>query len=842
MNWIKSLTLCAVLLTAATLRGNDALNQFNAAKTAFASEQYASAQTGFERFLAQFPTHANVNEATFYLAESLMYRQQYVLAETHFNRLVALGLTDSFSKAALFRLAEIPYLQQQFDIAKPRLENFVEKLDRDPNLQFVLYYLGDIAMRSSAANAALEAEFYFEQANKLFPEGERALDSKLGLAWAKNKLGKVTEANAIYAELMSSTNPAIVEQATYQWGIALFERGSFQEAINTMTNFQFRYPASAYFADTQRVIARCWGRLNEFDKGLLVLTQLTSPTPEDRLMQVRFLYPLKRAQEAKTVLEEVKRTAGTAYRDEIALLESVFLYEQNDWRGTILLLESVLAPEFNANTNRMIIHYFSLPIVASTKRLSEEAIFRACSLLTLAYARNGESAKSEALLREMQGQSSLSGNVRLASITTDTVTQLASIGPVTPGRGGAGSSFASRNEQQWTPGTQNTGSRPQNVQTAGTDLERFWNANRLYLARNYELAAQQLELILSGVYNQTAVPPQYIIFYNVTGATGTMDENTFARACSLLALAKAQLGDLEQASAILMTLGSRIRPTDTAQQDLLRDTYAQLTDLAKGSGTATASTSGSTGSTLSETEQRRLLREANNAFRQQRYDQADARLTELIAGNPTETILAEALLVQSKTKDKLGREREGITILERIVDEFPTSSQCPEALWWLGVYYESGGDSLVALEYFQTLADKFQNFKHIDGALYFLAVDDLTNGTGRKATTNLNKIYRSHRNGPYWSHAAWTLAHEAYKKRDYTTAERYIQEILRHPPDVAILDRVLYLQGELALRRDDHQTAFLAFNAVIRQTPDSPLSYHAMQNAKIAAGKAVNIN
>ena len=474
--------------------------------------------------------------------------------------------------------------------------------------------------------------------------------------------------------------------------------------------------------------------------------------------------------------------------------------------------------------------------------MSDEAIFRACSLLTLAYARNGESAKADALLREMQGQTSLSGNERLTEITTSTASQLANIGTVQPGRSGLGSSFASRNEQQWKPGTQNTGSRPQNVQTAGTDLERFWNANRLYLAKNYELAAQQLELILSGVYNQTASPPQYIIFYNVTGSTGTMDEITFAKACSLLALAKAQLGDLEQANAILMTLGSRIRPTDTDQQDLLRDAYAQLTDLAKSSGTATASTSRPTGSTLSETERRRLLREAKNAFGQQRYDQADARLTELIAGNPAETILTEALLLQSKAKDKLGRELEGIAILERIIDEFPTSPQCPEALWWLGVYYESGGDSSVALEYFQTLADKFQNFKHIDGALYFLAVDDLTNGTGRNATTNLNKIYRSHRNGLYWSHAAWMLALEAYKKQDYTMAERYIQEILRHPPDAAILDRVLYLQGELALRRDDFQTAFLAFKEVLQRTPDSPLSHHAMLNAKVAAGKTVNIN
>ena len=839
MNWIKSLTLCAVMLTAASLWGDDALNQFNAAKTAFDSPQYEFARDGFHSFLTRFPTHARANEATFFLAESLMYLRQYTQAETFFNRLVAMGLNDSFSRAALFRLAEIPYIQGQFDIAKPRLEDFVTRLEYDANNQFTLYYLGDIAMRSSASNAAEEAEWYFGLAIRLFPEGARAFDSQLGLAWAKNKRGKITEADEIYQRLMSGTNPVLVEQATYQWGVALFERGSSQEAINTLTDFQRRFPSSPHFADSLRIIARCRGRLNDSEGGLQILSQIAQPTPDDMLLRVRFLYNLNRMQEAKTILDEAKRVAGTPHRDEIALLESVFLFDQRDWRGTITWLEQVLAPQFDALNNRMIVNYFSLPLAPGTKRLSDEAIFRACSLLTLAYARNGDSVRATALLNEMQGQAALSGNLRLTMIMTDTVNQLANIGPAAPGRGSSGGSLANRNNQQWTPGNQNASSRPQTVQTSGTDLERFRNAERLYRIRNFAAAAEQLEQVLLGVYNQTAVPPRYIILYQITAAPGTMDENTFARAATWLALAKAQLGDIEQADAVLTTLSSRIRMGDTVQQDLLRDAYAQLADLARGGGTALASHSGSTSS---ESEQRRMLRDANSLFRQQRYDQADARLTELISRNPSEAIFAEALLVQSKTKYALGWERDGILLLERIVDNFSSSPQYPEALWLLGLYHESGGDSFIALEYFQILADRFQNFQHIDGALYFLAVDDLTNGNGRKAATLLNRVHRNHRSGLYWSHATWMLAHEAYKKKDYTTAERHIQEIFHHPPDIAILDRVLYLRGELALRREDYQMAFLAFHAVTRQTPDSPLSHHAMQNAKVAASRTVNIN
>jgi TolA-binding protein len=86
------------------------------------------------------------------------------------------------------------------------------------------------------------------------------------------------------------------------------------------------------------------------------------------------------------------------------------------------------------------------------------------------------------------------------------------------------------------------------------------------------------------------------------------------------------------------------------------------------------------------------------------------------------------------------------------------------------------------------------------------------------------------------------LAYEAYKKKQYTQAEAYIQEILRNLPDVAIVDRVLYLKGELALRRDDFQSAFLAFREVAKLCPESPLCAYATKNAQVAASKTVTVN
>ena len=90
-------------------------------------------------------------------------------------------------EATLFQQTDALYNQQKFDEAKPLLEDFVAKYPHVDNLQFVLYYLGAIAMRNDNAE---EAEFYFEQAIRMFPEGKKSDECKLGLAWAKEKIGK----------------------------------------------------------------------------------------------------------------------------------------------------------------------------------------------------------------------------------------------------------------------------------------------------------------------------------------------------------------------------------------------------------------------------------------------------------------------------------------------------------------------------------------------------------------------------------------------------------------------------------------------------------------------------
>jgi outer membrane protein assembly factor BamD (BamD/ComL family) len=313
---------------------------------------------------------------------------------------------------------------------------------------------------------------------------------------------------------------------------------------------------------------------------------------------------------------------------------------------------------------------------------------------------------------------------------------------------------------------------------------------------------------------------------------------TFAKACSLYVLSKAQTGDYEAATLAFSSFAPRIQSTDSTQQNLLLETQSQLTLLTNGKTALPAGINPLIPSALTDAQQRKVLRECNTLFTSGRFDQVDTKLRELLAARPSEAVAAEALLLQSKAVFKLGRDPEAIALLESILDQYPTSAQAAETLWHLGFYYyETCGDSANAVKYFQQIIEQFPNSKNIDGALYYVALDDLENGNGRIANTNLLRIDRNHQNGRYWSHALWTLAYQAYNKRNYTQAEVYVQKILNHPPDIAVLDRTLYLKGQLALKKNEFDTAFVAFREIGKLCPESPLYEESVQKAQLAAAK-----
>ncbi len=184
--------LLAVLCAGLVRAENDPLA---AAKKMFDAKEYDAARLLLEVHLEAEPQAATAAEARFYLAESFMALGKYAEAEKIFDLLVKTAQKSAFAVPSEFRLAEMPYLQEKFAVAKPRLELFVERHPQDGNLQFVLYYLGEISLR---AESYAEAQHYFGLSVRMFPKGEKFLESQIGLALALGLGGKKAESLKLF--------------------------------------------------------------------------------------------------------------------------------------------------------------------------------------------------------------------------------------------------------------------------------------------------------------------------------------------------------------------------------------------------------------------------------------------------------------------------------------------------------------------------------------------------------------------------------------------------------------------------------------------------------------------
>jgi len=220
-------------------------------------------------------------------------------------------------------------------------------------------------------------------------------------------------------------------------------------------------------------------------------------------------------------------------------------------------------------------------------------------------------------------------------------------------------------------------------------------------------------------------------------------------------------------------------------------------------------------------------------------EEADRRLVALLGEDPLPQIGAEAALLRCEVLLQMRNEAEAALMSELILSMYRNSEQYAESLWVRGKHLESEGKTQEALALFYELAMEYPNSPRIDGAMYHLGWDDWEAGDKRDARAKFMSIYKTKPPGEYWSHATWALAYLAYESKDLDIAELYVQQLLLHPPDAAILDRALYLKGELAMAQGNWTVAESAFRTLTRVCRDSPLVSAAKANATLAQN---NIN
>lgn len=814
----------------------------------YQQKRYDLAIGAFETFLQKNPNHANKNQAEFFLAESLFQKGRPEEAFAHLDNMFGKGLsliksytaqeldktfylanirpkiesslTAPFGKDALFRAGEIAYFAGDLENARKFLFVFICEFDKDAYNARTLPYLGDIAMQNyeTAMKAgyipyarifAQEAEHYFSQSIAYFPQGDLLEQSRFGLAWAQSRLGKYEEATALFRKIVYEASAPYVEKGYVEWGKMLLEQADFDGTLTTLATFERRFPNSELQQEVIRIRANAQSGLRKFDEALALLGQIKSPIAEDYLLNVRCLYGLRKQTEAEKALVELENSVlADSIKDSIQLQKAMLYVVKPDNPSTIALLEKLLGVKYNTITKKTTFTYYDLPTttvatantpIAYLGKLTEESFLKACAVLCVCYAKVGDWNKSDSIYAAMLDFAK-PDDARQAHILKKMEGFLAEV-----------SNNSSGNSSLGTPGT-GTGN------TAGTGLGG-------------------LGPIGTGNSGGQNIP----ISPSVEGGIDF----------GIVVLDKADLVpvggsyDPNQENRSSSSSGSRNSRTSSRNSNSSNSSNNSNSSASKSNGSTTGSGSNSGSNSSSRTssrssrygnqvsgdsengsnrsEHQRMLQDSRNLLKNGKWEEADRKLLTLLGNNPIKSIGAEAALLRCEVSLQLGNIGEAETMSDLLYTTYDDTNLYAQSLWKRASYFAQENNSVEASQLYEIIVSDYPSNPVAEGALFHLGWDDLEAGYSRAARDRFMQIYKNFPAGDYWTHATWGLAYLAYKSDNNQAAEDFLQEVFNHPPDAAILDRTLFLKGELASRRGDYATAESAFRSLVKTCKNSPL-------------------
>ncbi|MGL6195290.1 MAG: tetratricopeptide repeat protein, partial [Thermoguttaceae bacterium] len=826
------------------------------AKTSYQQGQYAKAITEFKAFLSKYPNHSEKNSAEYFIAESYVQTGDINSAITHLNNILGgqiLALLDSpisdfrsdesyrnkfktamqiahtsdFGSEALFRAGEIIFTAKEYELAYKLLFAFIIEFPDDSRNSRTLTYLGETARQNyavakqnhdipAAKECAQEAEWYFNQSVTLYPKGEFYNESLFGYAWSKARLGKYDEATPIFRRLAGDTSRTdLAESANYEWGCMLYEQRNYDEAIARLVFFERMYPQSSLKNDSIRVRAKSEAGLQSYNKSLELVKQIKNPTAEDFLLQVRCYFGLQKIEEAKKLLSDLDQSPqGDAVKDQIKGQKARYYASVNDWKNAVVLLEELLRPKYNTLSKTIDFQYYNpsgtssvitglggltsgatttTPTTSSatkSAKLTEENFLRACSLLSLSYANLGEKDKSNAVFVAMNKFADMD-DARQTKIIDRTATVLADVAS------GKGSSGVLGGGSDSIKIPVDAGSED------GIDFGKI-------------TVVDKDEIVPVG---GSVSPPRPNRGNGSTASTrpgrGPNGSGSSSGSGSGIAGNRPWPGS-----------GNRNPGSSSSGNNSNSDRWGNNNSSGNGSSFGDDLDDGYS-AIKNQQAHVRMLRQSRDLVRKREYEKADELLLKLLSSNPLKQTGAEAALLRCEVNLELGNTEEANTMCELILSQYQNTDQYVEALWISAKYYKEEGDVEQALENYRLISNEFPNNKRANGALFYLGWDSMTSNNKFDAKKKFLAVHDDYPTGDYWSHATWALAYLAYESNNDDLAEKYIRELCDHPPDQSIIDRVLYLRGEIAMRKQNWQEAEVSYNMLAKYCKDSPLARDA---------------
>lgn len=733
--------------------------------------KYQEAISTFDRFIATYPNSKSRNKAELYDGHSHLSLgstanpAETAKARTHFKYILDQGSKAEFYKEASFHNAYSYYDLRQYAEAKPLFEKFLTEYPKDAYVQYVYYYLGVCESQNGAYQAAIS---YFDKNLTEYPDSPLRWTCRLDKAATVGKSGNFQEAEKQLTELAAEPDlpTEVAGQVVIQRALLQIAQQKYDVAIQILEDFVARYRNDAAMAqviqDAYLYEAYAYYAKKEFERALLVVEtmerQATTIAPETALLKIKLLVNLNRVDEAEGLLNKLAAsTYGQEAPDSITSERALISMARGDWDAAIRSLVDLLkVRQSPSNPNAVVINYYNDAASNPTTARLDPYDFVGACGVLTLSYASRYAVKKNEADKRAQ-DAIFQATFEYAAGRDD------------PGLDLIVAAVDARRKEALT--------RP--ISAANGDVAIVGPATG-----TTGNAGTGVGPNFSDPTNPNATPPGAGTGNN--GALGTGGNELFA-----------PTGNQSQ------TTGSNYAPNG-------------------GTGAETAAPESKP---LTPEAARAALEKATTYYVNREYARANEILLEAITSSETfwKDCPAEAAriaLLRANALFALDKRSEAQLTCQDLLEHAPFSAEATVANFYLGYGADFYGRRDDAIKYLRQAVASKNESPFTDVALYTLGMNEWERRDVQGAERTFARLYRSYPQSAYWSHAVWALAKIESDARNDVVAEELVNEALRKKPDAAIVDYLLFLKGEIALRAKDYEKAEIAFEMIVDQYPD----------------------
>ena len=209
-------------------------------------------------------------------------------------------------------------------------------------------------------------------------------------------------------------------------------------------------------------------------------------------------------------------------------------------------------------------------------------------------------------------------------------------------------------------------------------------------------------------------------------------------------------------------------------------------------------------------------------FKAGKLAEAAATFDEVLKKNPPEAIAAEAALVRGQILEKLGQNEPALAMYDLVIEQYPKSQQHADALLAAARLRDKLKQPQQAAALYQRLAKEHPQFAKLDAALYDWAWALRELGKPEDADRLFERLRKEYPQSRFWADATYRLAQRASMQRIMRQAGGSDRRgCWPRRPTPRVREYAMYLRGQIAVAKADWPKAREAFEALVKEFPDS---------------------